>query len=68
MKPTIGLTLECLMKSSVLGRAADFADHNDAHGFRVAEEHVQTVYEIGAVDRIAADADASRRPRPAAVV
>ena len=46
--------------SVLFGRAADFADHNDALGFRVAEEHVQAVNEVGAVDRIAADADASR--------
>ena len=42
------------------GAAADFADHDDALGFVVGQEHFQAIDEVGAVDRIAADADAGR--------
>ena len=41
-----------------LGRAADLADHDDRLGFGVGEEHLQHVDELGALHRIAADADA----------
>src|SRR5687767_5382961 len=41
-----------------LGVAADLADHDDAFGLVVLQEQVQAVHEVGAVDRIAADADA----------
>src|SRR3569623_2599787 len=41
-----------------LGRAADFTDHDDALGLAVLLEHYEAVDEVGALDRIAADADA----------
>src|SRR5688572_20076265 len=41
-----------------LGRAADFADHNNPLGLIVPQEHCQTINKVGAVDRVAADADA----------
>ena len=41
------------------GRAADFADHDDGFGLRIAEEQLQDIDEFGALDRVAADADAS---------
>ena len=40
--------------------AADFADHHDALGLVVAEEHIDAVDKIGAVYRIAADTDTGR--------
>ncbi len=61
MKPTIGfLTLLCLMQVGglFLGAAADFADHDDRLGLRIGQEQFQDIDEIGAVDRVAADADA----------
>src|SRR5262249_8497641 len=42
---------------TLLGRAADLADHDDGLGPVVAEEHGQHVDEVGAFHRIAADAD-----------
>src|SRR3546814_2585926 len=42
----------------LLGRAADLADHDDTLGLGIGKEGVQAVDEIGAVHRIAADADA----------
>src|SRR5208282_1934961 len=44
----------------LLGRAADLADHDDAEGLGIGEEELEAVDEVGAVDRIAADADAGR--------
>ena len=43
-----------------LGAAADLADHDDALGLRIGEEHLQHLDMLGALDRIAADADAGR--------
>ncbi len=43
-----------------LGRAADFADHDDRLGGVVGQEHLQHVDELGALDRVAADADGGR--------
>ena len=40
------------------GRAADFADHDDALGLRVGLEGGEDVHEAGAVNRVAADTDA----------
>jgi hypothetical protein len=40
-----------------LGRAADLADHDDALGLGVLVEEGEAVDEVGAVDRVAADAD-----------
>src|SRR5687768_4592968 len=48
----------------LLGRAADLADHDDRLRLRVGEEQFEHVDEIGAVDRIAADADRGRLPEP----
>src|SRR6185437_9406136 len=45
-------------------RAADLADHDDALGLLVGEIELEAVYEIGAVDGIAADADAGRLAEP----
>src|SRR5438067_663731 len=41
-----------------LGGAADFADHDDALGFRISQQHFQYFDMFGAFDRVAADADA----------
>ncbi len=49
-----------------LGGAADFADHDDSLGFIVAQEHFQTVNEIGAVNRVATNADAGGLAQAAA--
>src|SRR5476651_2064031 len=45
-----------------LGVAADLADHDDAFGLGIPHEHFQALDEVGAVHRIAADADAGRLP------
>src|SRR5581483_8896804 len=47
-----------------LGAAADLADHDDALGLGVLEEHLQHVDMFGALDRIAANADAGRLAKP----
>ena len=47
-----------------LGRAADLADHDDRTGSVVGEEKFQHVDEIGAVDRIAADANRGGLAKP----
>ena len=51
-----------------LGRAADLADHDDRLGRLVGQEHLQHIDELGALHRIAADADAVVWPRPSRVV
>jgi hypothetical protein len=62
MKPAIGflrrawLVLDELRRV-FLGRAADLADHDDRLGSRRRQEQFEHVDEVGAVDRIAADAD-----------
>jgi hypothetical protein len=62
MKPTMGLLRPRLASSDELGRfffgrAADFADHDDRLGGFVGQEQLQDVDELGALDRVAADAD-----------
>ena len=63
MKPTIGLLAPALrlvgeeLRGFFLGAAADLADHDDRLGRVVGEEQLEHVDEVGAVDRIAADAD-----------
>ena len=51
---------------ALFGVAADLADHDDQLGLRVVLEQGEDVDEVGADDRIAADADdrgvAERRP------
>ena len=39
------------------GAATDFADHDDAVGFVIVQEHVEHVDMFGALDRVATDAD-----------
>ena len=60
MNPAIGF-LQCSFAQRgglLLGAAADLADHDDGLGLRVVVEHLEHVEVRGAVDRIAADADA----------
>ncbi len=52
----LGLVLQKLRRI-LLGRTADFADHDDRGGLGVGEEHLQNGDEFGALDRVAADAD-----------
>ena len=52
----LGFVLEEL-RGVLLRRAADLADHDDRLGRLVGEKHLQHVDELGALDRIAADAD-----------
>src|SRR5438445_13112886 len=47
-----------------LGRAADLADHDDRLSLVILEEEPEHIDEIGAVDGIAADADAARLAEP----
>ena len=60
MKPTTGFLQFALIHAAavLLGVAADLADHQHGVGLRVGRELLQHVDEVGAVDRIAADADA----------
>src|SRR3546814_17847750 len=55
---TAGLVLQEL-GGLFFGRAADLADHDDRLGGFVGEEKLQHIDEVGAVHRIAADADGS---------
>ncbi len=48
------------VRGPLLGLAADLADHDDALGVGVLQEDVQAVHEVGAVERVAADAHAQR--------
>ena len=48
------------LRGVFLGAAADLADHDDRLGLVVGEEHLEHVDELGALDRIAADADRGR--------
>src|SRR5579884_2383673 len=48
----------------LLAAAADLADHDDRLGLVVGEEHLQDVDKARAVDRIAADPDATRLAEP----
>jgi hypothetical protein len=71
MKPTTGFfTLMRLEEFGgfLLGRAADLADHDDALRLLVGEEQLEGVDEVGALDRIAADADAGGLAEPVTVV
>jgi hypothetical protein len=43
-----------------LSRPADLADQYDALGLRIVQEHIQAVDEVGAVERIAANANTQR--------
>src|SRR6202049_1457754 len=63
MNPTIGFfrpRLASLLRNSGAStpppRPADLADHDDRLGCRIAEKHLQHVDELGALDRVAADA------------
>ena len=44
--------------------AADLADHDDRLGLVIGEKHLEDFDKIGAVHRVAADADAGRLPEP----
>src|SRR3546814_1470852 len=55
---TAGLVLQEL-GGLFFGRAADLADHDDRLGGFVGEEKLQHIDDVGAVHRIAADADGS---------
>src|SRR5665811_1630722 len=57
-----GLVLEEL-RGILLGRAADFADHDDRLGLRIGQEQFQHRDEFGALDRITADADRGGLPQ-----
>ena len=47
-----------------LAVAADLADHDDALGLRVGQEHLEHFDEVGALHRVAANADARALPEP----
>src|SRR5580704_2186078 len=48
----------------LLGRPADLTDHDDRFGGLIGEEHFQHLDELGALDRIAPDADRGGLPKP----
>ena len=74
MKPTTGFLRPRLasslqeLRGVFLGGAADLADHDDRLGRLVGEEHFQHVDELGALDRVAADADRGGLAEPSRVV
>src|SRR5262249_32536145 len=65
-KPSKGLRAAALglrfyeLRRVLLGRAANFPDHDDGVGGRVGEEHFKHGDELGSLDGIAADADRGR--------
>jgi hypothetical protein len=56
------------LRGIFFGRAADLTDHDDGGGFIVAKEHLQHVDELGALHRVAANADGCRLAKPSLVV
>ena len=56
------------LRGVFLGRAANFADHDDRFGGVIGQEHFQNFDEFGALDRVAADADRGRLAKPFRVV
>src|SRR5271167_5162446 len=52
----LGLVLEKL-RGVLFRRTADLADHDDRLGRLIAQEHFQHFDEVGALHRVAADAD-----------
>ena len=71
MKHTSGFAMYCDAQRGRLDLllAADLADHHDHVGVVVVLEGLQHRLEVGAVDRVAADADAaSTGPSPSAVI
>lgn len=44
--------------SIFLGYASNLTDHNNSLGFRVGQENLEAVDEVGAVERITTDANA----------
>src|SRR5262245_42941144 len=60
-----GLVLEELRRV-LLGRAADLADHDDRFSCLVGEQHLQHLDELGALPRVAADADRGGLAEPLA--
>ncbi len=63
MNPTTGFLRPRLASSTkklgriLFGAAADLADHDDRLCLRVGQEHFQHLDEVGALDRVAPDAD-----------
>jgi hypothetical protein len=68
MKPATGFVPWALIHSaaSSSAAAADLADHDDPVRLRVVHEHLDDVQVRGAVDRVAADADAGALAHAAA--
>src|SRR6201987_212355 len=68
--PTVGFPRPCLASrarkaaasrsAQPPGRATELAEHDDASGRRIRQEHLQRVDELGALHRIPADADSRR--------
>src|SRR5262249_6685204 len=54
------------LRGVLLGGTADLADHDDRLGRLVGEQHLQHLDELGALHRIAADADGGGLPEPLA--
>src|SRR5690606_14237510 len=54
----LGHELGDVLGRFLFGAAADLTDQDDALGLRIVLEQLQRVDEVGAVDRVAADADA----------
>src|SRR5262249_51653123 len=48
----------------LLGRATNFTDHDDRLRLWIAQKHIEAIDEVGAVDRIATNADAGRLAEP----
>lgn len=50
--------------SLLLRRAADFAYHNDSLSLRVRDKALQAIHKVGAVERVAPDANACGLAQP----
>ncbi len=59
LRPRFGFVLQEL-GGIFFRRAADLADHDDRLRLVVGQEHLEHVDELGALDRVAADADGRR--------
>ena len=67
MKPTTGFFVPLLAMNSaawIFALPADLADHDDAFGFRVGQQHLERLDEVHALHRIASDADAGGLAQP----
>lgn len=54
------IELRQVISSLLLSHTADLSNQDDAFRFRILEEHIEAINEVGAIERITANADAQR--------